>query len=102
MFKAVPPMVSITSEKEVKVKEGERVEFNCSATGVSADHFIYQWFLNDLPIAGQHRPILVIGAVSEDDTGDYRCYVRNRYNGVGQSKVAKLILGNIAYTVFKS
>ena len=86
-------MVSITSEKEVKVRKGELVEFNCSATSVGADHFIYQWFLNDLPVAGQGASTLVISAVSEDNTGDYNCFVRNQYSGTGQSEVVTLVLG---------
>ena len=90
---ALPPVVSIVSEREVKVKEGERVEIVCSATGVGTNNFIYKWYLNDLPITGQDKPTLVIGAVSEDNTGDYKCFVRNQYNGVGESEVAKLILG---------
>lgn len=86
------PVVSITSEKERKVEEGESVKFICSATGVGADNFIYQWFLNNLPVPGQDMPILVINAVSQDDAGDYRCFVRNQYKGTGQSEAVKLIL----------
>ena len=86
-------MVSILSEKEVQVREGERVEFVCSATGVGIDNFIYQWFLNDHLVAGQDTPTLVIVAVSENNTGAYKCFVRNQYNGIGQSEVATLTLG---------
>ena len=86
-------MVSIASEKEVKVRKKEPVEFYCSATGVGADDFIYQWFLNDLPVAGQDASTLIINAVSEDNTGAYKCFVRNQYNGTGQSEVVTLILG---------
>ena len=86
-------MVSITSEIEVKVRKGKLVEFYCNATGVGADHFIYQWFLNDLPVVGQVTSTLVISAVSEDNTGDYKCFARNQYNGTGQSEVVTLILG---------
>lgn len=96
---ALPPVVSIVSEREVKVKGGERAEFVCSATGVGTDNFIYKWYLNDLPVAGQDKPILVIVAVSEDNTGDYKCFVRNQYNGVGESEVAKLILGKLMVTL---
>ena len=85
-------MVSITSEKEVKVRKGELVEFYCHASGVGADHFIYQWFLNDLPVTGQDASTLVISDVSEDNTGDYKCFVRNQYNGTGQSEVVTLVL----------
>ena len=98
---ALPPVVSITSEIKVKVKKGEHVEFICSATGVGANDFIYQWFLNDLPVAGQDTATLVIDAVSEDNTGDYRCFVRNRYKGTGQSEVATLILGTKFSHFFK-
>ena len=86
-------MVKIVSEVKVNAREGERVEFVCSATGVGSDEFIYQWFLNDLPIADEATPTLVIGAASENDTGDYICFVRNQYNGTGQSEVTRLVLG---------
>ena len=86
-------MVSTTSEKEVKVRKGELVEFYCYAFGVGADYFIYQWFLNDLPVAGQDASTLIISAVSEDNTGDYKCIVRNQYNGTGQSELVTLVLG---------
>ena len=86
-------MVQIVSEVEVNAREGERVEFVCSATGVGSDEFIYQWFLNDLRITDQATPTLVIGAASENDTGDYKCFVKNQYNGIGQSEVARLVLG---------
>ena len=91
----LPPVVSITPEKNITVSKGKHVEIFCSATGVGADDFVYQWFLNGLPIGvgGQDTSILIIDAVSEDDTGDYRCFVRNQYNGIGQSEVVQLLLG---------
>ena len=88
-------MVQIVSEAEVKAREGERVEFVCSATGIGSDDFVYQWFLNDLRIADQDTSTLVIDAASENDTGDYTCFVRNQYNGIGQSEVARLVLGKL-------
>ena len=94
-------MVKIVSEIEVKAREGQQVEFVCSATGVGSDDFVYQWFLNDLHVADQDTSTLVIGAVSENDTGDYKCFVRNQYNGIGQSEVAKLVLGKPMFTFQK-
>ena len=58
---------------------------------MGADHFIYQWFLNDLPVAGKDVSTLVISAVSEDNTEDYKCFVRKQYNGTGQSEVVTLV-----------
>ena len=86
-------MVSIASEKKINISKGRRVSFFCSATGVGARDFEYQWLLNDLRVAGQDTSTLVIAAVSEDDTGDYKCFVRNQYNGIGQSEVVTLSLG---------
>ena len=94
-------MVKIVSEIEVKAREGQRVEFICSATGVGSDDFVYQWFLNDFRVADQDTSTLVIGAVSENDTGDYKCFVRNQYNGIDQSEVAKLVLGKPMFTFQK-
>ena len=78
---------------EVEVRKGDNVEFICSATGMGANNFTYQWFLNDLPVAVQAMPTLVINDVTESDTGDYVCFVRNPYGGIGQSGVARLIIG---------
>ena len=93
-------MVSITSEKKKEVSKGEHVNLFCSATGVGADDFVYQWFLNGLPVAGQDTSTLVIVAVSEDNTGDYKCFVRNQYNGIGHSEVVTLILGKSLFSCF--
>ena len=93
MFSTVhPPEVSVTPA-EVEVRKGDNVEFICSATGMGANNFTYQWFLNDLPVAVQAMPTLVINDVTESDTGDYVCFVRNPYGGIGQSGVARLIIG---------
>ena len=92
---ALPPVVRITPEKEIKITKGKRAEFFCSATGVGADNFVYQWFLNGLPVDSQDTSTLIIDVVSEDDTGDYRCFVRNQYNGIGQSEVVQLLLGKL-------
>ena len=78
---------------EVEVRKGDNVEFICSATGMGANNFTYQWFLNDLPVAVKAMPTLVIDDVTENNTGDYVCFVRNRYGGIGQSGVARLIIG---------
>ena len=78
---------------EIQVKKGDSAEFLCSATGLEANNFTYQWFLNDLPVAVQAMPTLVINDITESDTGDYVCFVRNPYGGIGQSGVARLIIG---------
>ena len=79
--------------EEVQTMIGGNAEFFCLASGLGANNLTYQWFLNDLPIADQAEPTLVINDVSEDNTGDYLCFVRNPYGGIGQSRVARLILG---------
>ena len=88
----LPPEVSIIPA-EVQVRKQESIEFFCSATGLGANNFIYQWFLNDLPVVAHVMPTLVINDVTEIDTGDYVCFVRNPFGGIGQSGVARLILG---------
>ena len=84
--------MSVTPTEE-QVRKGESIEFVCSATGLGANNFTYQWFLNDLPVVDQAMPTLIINDVTEDDTGDYVCFVRNPYGDIGQSGVARLILG---------
>jgi len=79
---------------EVKVNKGERTEFTCSATGVDASNFKYQWFLNKVLIINQNTSILVINNLTEDNTGDYTCSVSNSYGIIGNSKIARLTLGN--------
>ena len=73
--------------------EGESVEFTCTATGLGTNSFTYQWFFNDLPVADQDTPTLVVNDVSGDNTGDYVCFVGNPYGGISQSEIARLILG---------
>ena len=93
MFSTVhSPEVSVTPA-EVEVRKGDNVQFICLATGLGANNFTYQWFLNDLPVAVQAMSTLVVNDITENDTGDYVCYVRNPYGGIGQSGVARLILG---------
>ena len=92
-------MVSIVSARKI-VKEGEHAEFNCTATGVGVNDFSYQWFLNNIPISSQDRfqsSTLVINSVSEKNTGDYTCSVRNPYGGIGRSGIARLILGTCVH-----
>ena len=95
VFSIVHPPEVIVTPVEVQVEKGERVEYVCSATGLGINNFIYQWFLNDLPIADQAMPNLVINDVTEDDTGDYVCFVENLYGSIGQSEVARLILSKL-------
>ena len=90
----LPPVVSIVSDKEIKVKLGERVEIHCCAAGLGADNFIYQWFLNGFPVAGQNSSTLIISVVSEVNTGEYQCSVSNEYHSTGRSEVVTLGLGN--------
>ena len=98
-------MVSIVSEKQIEVRKGEYIKITCSATGAGADGFVYQWYWNDLPVApvaNQHTATLVITVVSEENTGGYKCFVRNQYNGTGQSKVITLVLSKLLSTFCKS
>ena len=85
-------MVNI-APTEIKVRTEGSAEFLCSATGVGSNDFIYQWFLNTLPVADQETSTLVINIVTEDNTGDYTCSVRNSFGNIGRSEVARLILG---------
>ena len=78
---------------QIEVKKGGYAEFSCFATGVGADDFEYQWFLNKALIAEQNTSILVTDEVSEYNTGEYTCSVKNLYEGIGRSGVAILILG---------
>ena len=86
-------MVSIAAVGEVIVKGGEHAEFICFATGIGAQNFIYQWFLNKVPVVGQDTQTLIVNSVLESDTGNYTCSVLNAYGGIGQSNnTAVLIL----------
>ena len=87
----LPPEVNITPA-EIQTTEGKTVEFICIAHGLGATNFTYQWFLNDLPVS-EVSPNLVINDVSQANTGDYVCFVRNPYGSISQSETARLILG---------
>lgn len=78
---------------EIKVNKGERAEFNCSATGVGADDFKYQWLLNsNIFVVDGNTSTLVIASVSVDNIGNYTCSVTNSYGDSKQSGVARLYL----------
>ena len=78
---------------EIQVNEGERVEFNCSANGVGANDFKYQWFLNNnILVVGGNTSILVITSVSVDNIGNYTCSVTNSYGDSKESGMARLYL----------
>ena len=91
---ALPPVVSVMSVRETELKEGENAEFNCTATGVGASNFTYQWFLNNQPVDGEDTQTLVVSSVSEGNTGDYTCSVLNPYGVIGRSdNIITLVLG---------
>ena len=94
LYSVVLPPLATVIPTQVEAKKGENAEFNCSAIGVGVDDFKYQWFLNKAVVAGQNALSLVIDEVSENNTGDYTCSVKNSYGGIGRSEVARLILGS--------
>ena len=85
---------------QIETKKEGYAEFNCSATGLGVDGFKYQWFLNKDLVAEQNTSILVIEEISEYNTGEYTCSVKNSYGGIGRSGVARLILGNHKSSTF--
>ena len=98
---ALPPVVSVMARGETELKEGERTEFICLATGVGADNFKYQWFLNNRLIGDEDAQTLVVDSVSEDNTGDYTCSVLNEYKVIGRSNnTITLVLGTQMFDTF--
>lgn len=98
---ALPPVVNVIAAGDIELKEGERAELTCSATGVGANNFKYQWFLNNQPIDGKDTRTLVVNSVSEDDTGDYTCSVLNPYRVIGRSNnKITLVLGTQMIDIF--
>ena len=83
-------MVRVTPT-EITLDEGDNTSFICSATGVGADGFKYQWFLNDALIF-DNSSALKIRHVSENTTGNYTCFVENSYGATGHSDVGRLYL----------
>ena len=80
---ALPPVVRIMPDGVIELREGERAEFICEATGIGANDFKYQWFLNKQLVDGQDTQNLIVSSVSEDTTGDYTCSVLNPYKVIG-------------------
>lgn len=100
---ALPPVVSVVAVGETELKEGERTEFICLATGVGANDFKYQWFLNKQRINGEDTQTLVVDPVSEDKTGDYTCSVLNPYKVIGRSNnTITLVLGTLMVDMYIS
>ena len=94
-------MVTIANAGEIVVKEGEQAEFICLATGIGANNFKYQWFLNRNTVVGQDTQTLIISSVSEGDTGGYTCSVLNPYGGIGRSNnTAVLTLGSYIKMIY--
>ena len=90
-------MVSI-SPALVSTTEGGHAEFNCLATGVGLGDFEYQWSFNNSLIPSQNTSTLIINNITHGDDGNYACSVRNPYEGIGHSGVARLmILGTYRY-----
>ena len=93
-------MVTITPTN-ITVKEGEYVEFKCSATGLGANDFKYQWYINQHPVSKEgNTSVYIISSVSEEDVGNYTCEVRDHYGNIGQSAVARLFLSTYINFVF--
>ena len=90
---ALPPVVRISSVGKIELREGERAEFICEATGVGANDFRYQWFLNKELVDGQDAQNYIVSSVSEDNAGDYTCSVQNPYEVIGRSNMITLVLG---------
>ena len=85
----------------ITVKEGEDVKFKCIATGLGANDFEYQWFINQRPASeDRNTPVYTISSVSEEDVGNYTCKVHDRYGNFGQSAVARLFLSMYINFVF--
>lgn len=58
-----------------KFPPGSRVELSVTATGEPP--LSYQWYLNNVPIAGATNPTYVIANLSRSDEGIYFCVVTN-------------------------
>ena len=98
---ALPPVVSVVAVGETELKEGERAEFTCLATGVGANNFKYQWFWNNQPIDSEDAQTLVVISVSEDNTGNYTCSVLNPYEVIGRSNnTITLVLGTLMIDIY--
>ena len=90
----LPPLVTI-SPALINITEGGHAEFKCFADGVGSSHFEYQWNFNQHLIPGQSTSILIINNITYADSGDYTCSVRNQYEGIGHSGVARLVTSGI-------
>ena len=85
-----PPVVTI-SPLTASTDAGKQVKFSCSATGLSANTFVYGWLQNGRPIKKQRKQTLTV-TTSENNAGNYECTVRNQYGNFGKSRVATLSL----------
>ncbi|CAM2010931.1 SBBP repeat-containing protein [Acanthopleuribacter pedis] len=46
-----------------------------TATSAGSPTLSYQWFKDNLPLSGQTKAILVLDAVTDEDTGAYHCHI---------------------------
>jgi hypothetical protein len=75
------------------VLPGSSGSFSISATGTTA--LTYQWFKNEVLIAGETNNTFSIAAVTTNDAGFYSVSVSDQLGGVRQSDLARLIVNGI-------
>lgn len=81
------PVQIVTQPLSQSVPEGDRVEFRVAALGNAPR--TYQWFKDEMPLAGSDRSLLVLDSARVRNAGSYRVQVANPH-GVALSEPAIL------------
>ena len=89
----------IPSNQSVEVTH--TATFITSVSGVGVDKFTYQWKHNSIVIAKENESVMVIQGVTESDSGEYECTVRNE-NGLNvvSNRVYLSVTSESVYTLF--
>ena len=61
-------------------------------SGVGVDNFMYQWRHNGTNITRETGDTLMIANVMENDSGDYKCIITNKYGDNDTSDVVVLMV----------
>ena len=76
-----------------ELRAGESHTFNCQVTGGEIGATTYQWFRNGSVLSGQTAATLSIPALSETDSGVYRCQGTKGFMTMASTSVSINVVG---------
>ncbi|MBM3844825.1 MAG: immunoglobulin domain-containing protein, partial [Verrucomicrobia bacterium] len=81
------PFTPIITQAPHPIEVAPNDPASISVVADRAPPLFYQWFKNDVPIAGATQSDLIFGSFTTNDTGGYSVMVSNRFGTVTTAKV---------------